>query len=63
MSDWLLSLPVIWMAVVIFGGTYLFAAVLYAVIRALASGERGLAFKEISPGMRGHAVAAVVPSS
>jgi Protein of unknown function (DUF4239) len=51
MSDWLLSLPVIWMAVVIFGGTYLFAAVLYTVIRALASGERGLAFKGISPGM------------
>jgi hypothetical protein len=26
MSDWLLNLPVVWMAVVIFGAAYLFAA-------------------------------------
>jgi hypothetical protein len=25
MSDWLLNLPLIWVTVVIFGGTYLFA--------------------------------------
>jgi hypothetical protein len=34
MSDWLLNLPVVWMAIVIFAATYLFAAVLYTVITA-----------------------------
>ena len=51
MSDWLLNLPVVWMAIVIFAATYLFAAVLYTVITALAAGERALAFKGISPGI------------
>ncbi len=51
MSDWLLNLPVVWMAVVILGTTYAFAAGLYALITALASGDRARAFKAISPGM------------
>src|SRR5439155_1485565 len=36
MSDWLLNLPVVWMAVVILGTTYAFAAGLYALITAIA---------------------------
>src|SRR5262249_32790306 len=51
MSDWLLNLPVIWMSLVVFGATYLFAAALYALITALATTERAGALKAISPGM------------
>jgi hypothetical protein len=51
MGDWLLSLPVLWMGVMILGATYLFAAALYAVVTRLAVGERGRAFKAISPGI------------
>jgi hypothetical protein len=51
MSDWLHNLPVPWMALVIFGFTYLLAAVLYAAIAALAVGHRAKSFKAISPGM------------
>jgi hypothetical protein len=51
MSDWLHNLPVPWMALVVFGFTYVLAAAIYAVIAALAA--RGLAksFKTISVGM------------
>jgi hypothetical protein len=35
------------MVIVIFAATYLFAAVLYTVITALAAGERARAFKGI----------------
>jgi Protein of unknown function (DUF4239) len=51
MSDWLHDLPVWWMATVIFGATYLAAAAIYAVVIALATGERARAFKGVSPGM------------
>jgi hypothetical protein len=51
MSDWLHNLPVLWMAVVVFGSTYLIAAAIYAVIIALAVGERARSFKTVSPGM------------
>src|SRR3977135_2033393 len=51
MNDWLHNLPVPWMALVIFGFTYLFAAAIYAGIAALASGERGRSFKSMSTGM------------
>src|SRR5216684_7176408 len=51
MSDWLHNLPVIWMAVVVFGVTYLVAAAIHALVMALAKGERARAFKGISPGM------------
>ena len=51
MGDWLHNLPVIWMAVVIFGVTYLATAAIYAVVMALATGERARAFKAVSPGM------------
>ena len=52
MSDWIHALPVIWMAVVVFGGTYLVTAAIYwLVVVRLAVGDRGRAFKGISPGM------------
>ena len=51
MSDWLHNLPVIWMALVVFGITYLFAALVQAVVGMLAIGERLRAFKAVSPGM------------
>ena len=51
MSDWLHNMPIFWMALVVFGFTYLVAGGIYALVTALATGERGRAFKAISPGM------------
>ena len=51
MSDWLHNLPIVWMALIVFGFTYLVAAGISALATALAAGERGRAFKAISPGM------------
>ncbi|HZR72613.1 hypothetical protein [Bradyrhizobium sp.] len=51
MSDWLHDLPLIWMALVIFGVIYVLAAVIQIVVRLLATGDRLRAFKAISPGM------------
>jgi hypothetical protein len=51
MGDWLLNLPVPWMAVIVFAGTYLFAAGIYWVVTSLAVNDRARAFKEVSPGM------------
>jgi hypothetical protein len=51
MSDWLHNLPIVWMALVIFGFTYLLAAGIYALVTTLAKGERARGFKAISPGM------------
>jgi len=51
MSDWLLNLPVLWMGVVILVAVNAFSALLYLAITALAVGERGRAFKAVSPGM------------
>jgi hypothetical protein len=51
MSDWLHNLPVPWMALVVFGLTYLMAAVIFMLVTALAVGERARAFKAVSPGM------------
>jgi Protein of unknown function (DUF4239) len=47
----LLGLPIVWLSVVILGGIYLFAAAVYLLTTALATGERARAFKAISPGM------------
>ena len=46
MFDWLLNLPVVWMAIVIFGGTYIGAGVINWIVRALAVGARAEAFKD-----------------
>ncbi len=51
MSDWLHNLPVVWMALAVFGLTYLAAAVIYVVVMVLARGERARSFKAISSGM------------
>ena len=51
MSDWLHNLPIVWMTLVIFGFTFLLATGIYALVTALAKGERARAFKVISPGM------------
>jgi hypothetical protein len=51
MSDWILNLPVLWMAVVILGAIYVATAGIYVLVTALAVQERARAFKAISPGM------------
>ena len=51
MSDWLHSIPVLWMAILVFGLTYLVTAGIYAVITVFAVGERARSFKAISPGL------------
>ena len=51
MGDWLLNLPVQWMALVVFVGTYLIAGSVYFVVTRLAVNERARAFKAVSPGM------------
>ena len=51
MSDWLLNLPVLWMAAVVFAATYLLTAVVYWVVTRLAVNDRARAFKAVSPGM------------
>jgi hypothetical protein len=49
--DWLLNLPVLWMAVVVFAATYLLAAGIYCAVTRLAVNDRARAFKALSPGM------------
>src|SRR5258705_6040028 len=39
------------MALIVFGVTYLVATVIYALVMALAVGERARSFKAVSPGM------------
>ena len=51
MSDWLLNLPVLWMAVVVFAATYLLAVGIYWAVTKLAVNDRARAFKALSPGM------------
>ena len=49
MSDWLHSLPAVWMAVGLFGTTYLLAATVYTVV-TLPAGIRAPT-RRLSPGM------------
>ena len=51
MGDWLLNLPIPWMALVIFVAIYLLAAAIYLTVIRLAVGDRARAFKAFSPGM------------
>jgi hypothetical protein len=51
MSDWLHNLPVLWMALVVFGVIYLVAAAMHAAIMVLAMGEQARSFKAVSPGL------------
>ena len=51
MGDWLLNLPVPWMALAVFVATYLTAGSIYLVVTRLAVNGRAKAFKAVSPGM------------
>ena len=51
MGDWLLNLPIPWMAFIIFAATYLIAACVYLLVVRLAVDDRARAFKALSPGM------------
>lgn len=52
MIDWFSSLSLFWMTIIVFGVTYLVTFVIYAIIMALAAGERERrAFKAISAGI------------
>jgi len=50
-ADWLLNLPVSWMALIVFVATYLIAGGVYLVVTKLAETEWARAFKAVSPGM------------
>jgi len=51
LSNWLHSLPVLWMAILVFGFTYLVTVGIHAVTTVLAVSERACSFKAISPGL------------
>src|SRR4051794_17458434 len=51
MFDWLTSLPVVWIALVVLVGMGLLTAAIYAVVMRLAVGERPAAMRAVSPGM------------
>jgi hypothetical protein len=51
MGDWLLNLPLPWMALVIFLTTYLIAGSIGFVVTTLAVNERAKGFKAVSPGI------------
>ena len=51
MSDWVHNLPIVWMALLVFGLTALVTATIYLVVTVLSVGERARSFKAVSPGM------------
>ena len=51
MSDWLHELPIAWMAVIVFGCTFLITGAIYAIVMRLAMHGRGRSFKAVSPGL------------
>jgi hypothetical protein len=51
MSDWFHNLPIVWMALLVFGFTYLLSALIYFVVTVLAVGDRARAFKSVSQRM------------
>ena len=51
MGDWLLNLPIAWMALIIFAAAYVIAVCVYLVVVRLAVGDRARTFKAFSPGM------------
>jgi Protein of unknown function (DUF4239) len=51
MNDWLHSLPIVWMAFLVFGVTALITAAIYGVVTVLSVGERARSFKAVSPGL------------
>jgi hypothetical protein len=51
MSNWFHELPVPWMALLIFGFTYVLALAIHGGVAALARSGRAKSFKAVSPGM------------
>src|SRR5437763_16297323 len=51
MSDWLHELPVAWMAIIVFGCTFLITGAIHAAVMRLAMEGRGRSFKAVSPGL------------
>jgi Protein of unknown function (DUF4239) len=51
MNDWLHNLPIVWMALLVFGVTALGTAAIYVVVTVLSVGERARSFKAVSPGL------------
>ena len=51
MNDWLHNLPLSWMALVVFGFTFVVAAAIYAVVATMAVGKLSKSFKLISAGI------------
>ena len=51
MGGWLHTLPLAWMAVVVFGATYVVALLLHLCVAILTAGKAGRSFKALSPGM------------
>ena len=51
MNDWLHNLPLVWMALLIFGSTYLLTTAIYYIVTAVAVGEGRRHFKAVSPGI------------
>jgi hypothetical protein len=51
MSTWLHNLPIIWMAIVVFGLCYMVAAVVFFAVSRLGRSRMGPAFRGFSPGM------------
>ena len=55
MNDWLHNLPIVWMALLVFGLTALVTAAIYLAVTVLSVGERARSFKAVSPFMLGGA--------
>ena len=51
MNDWFHELPVLWMALLVFGITYLLAVGIHAGVAALGRSGSAKSFKSVSPGM------------
>lgn len=51
MNDWLHGLPLSWMALVVFGFTYVVAAAIHVAVATLAVGKTAKSFKLVSAGM------------
>jgi hypothetical protein len=49
--EWIHGLPVVWLIVVVFAGTLLVTACIYAIVMRLAVGDSAAAFKGVSPGL------------
>jgi len=51
MSDWFHDLPLVWMAVLVFGITYVIAAAILAGVTILGSGDRARSLRAVSSGV------------